>query len=212
MPPRRKSTPIHRRVNPQDPATWLKPDEPLIGADGRDWSWAYVWFKDIRRFPGYRAGWDGSIWSHYTSGQKDRIAKAWKRLKGTPEKRSGYRKVTLKNGDGYMQVFVHILVLESFVGPCPDGLQCRHLDGKPRNNRLDNLAWGTVRENAEDRMRHGTHLFGEKHGRALLGESDVHEIRRRLAAGETNASLAREFGVSDSTIRYACRYGWKHTG
>lgn len=51
---------------------------------------------------------------------------------------------------------VHRLVLESFIGPCPPGLQCRHLNGKPPDCRLVNLTWGTPSENALDRVRHGT--------------------------------------------------------
>ena len=33
---------------------------------------------------------------------------------------------------------------------------CRHLDGNPHNNRLDNIVWGTVVENEADKVRHGT--------------------------------------------------------
>lgn len=51
-------------------------------------------------------------------------------------------------------VTVHRLVLEAFVGPRPDGMECRHLDGDPANNRLANLAWGSPVENASDRKRH----------------------------------------------------------
>lgn len=36
---------------------------------------------------------------------------------------------------------VHRLVLETFIGPCPDGQEARHLDGDATNNRLENLAW-----------------------------------------------------------------------
>lgn len=69
--------------------------------------------------------------------------------------------------DGYMVVGlskegvmtlerVHRLVLFAFVGPPPEGQMCRHLDGNPANNHLENLTWGTLRENWEDSVRHGT--------------------------------------------------------
>lgn len=34
---------------------------------------------------------------------------------------------------------------------------CRHLNGNPYDNRLENLAWGTPSENMLDKVRHGTH-------------------------------------------------------
>lgn len=51
---------------------------------------------------------------------------------------------------------IHSLVLESFVGPRPPGGVCRHLDGDPANNHLENLTWGTPSENMYDRAAHGT--------------------------------------------------------
>lgn len=42
---------------------------------------------------------------------------------------------------------VHRLILETFVGPCPPDMECRHLDGNPSNNKLENLKWGTAHEN-----------------------------------------------------------------
>ena len=88
---------------------------------------------------------------------------------------------------------VHVVVLSTFVGPCPVGMECRHLDGDPTNNRLDNLAWGTPLQNQHDRRRHGT--AGRK-----LKEKQVLEIKERLAAGETVKELVAEYGVSPTTI------------
>jgi hypothetical protein len=65
--------------------------------------------------------------------------------------------------DGYQRVHigvkrgVHQLVVEAFIGPCPPGLEIRHLDGNPANNALSNLRYGTRSENGMDRVRHGTH-------------------------------------------------------
>jgi hypothetical protein len=58
---------------------------------------------------------------------------------------------------------VHLLVLETFVGPRPVGHEAAHWDGDPRNNALANLRWCTRAENAEDRRRHGTLLVGARH-------------------------------------------------
>ena len=63
---------------------------------------------------------------------------------------------------GYVQVGmfgkskrVHRLVLEAFVGPCPEGMVACHYDDNKENNRLENLRWDTERENMWDRTRNG---------------------------------------------------------
>jgi hypothetical protein len=71
-----------------------------------------------------------------------------------------------KRGDGYLVVSVggrgmpilrvHRLVLEVFTGPCPDGLEARHLDGNSLNNKHTNLRWGTRKEQIMDQKKHGT--------------------------------------------------------
>lgn len=39
------------------------------------------------------------------------------------------------------------LICEAFNGPCPPGLRCLHKDENARNNKPDNLKWGTQKEN-----------------------------------------------------------------
>jgi hypothetical protein len=46
---------------------------------------------------------------------------------------------------------VHRLVMLAFTGPCPEGMQVRHLNGIPDDNRLENLIYGTPAENMHDR-------------------------------------------------------------
>jgi hypothetical protein len=57
----------------------------------------------------------------------------------------------------------HHLVLNAFVGPCPDGLQTRHLNGRRSDNRVSNLAWGTPAEQMEDICKHGNRRCGPDH-------------------------------------------------
>ena len=108
---------------------------------------------------------------------------------------------------------VHRLVLESFIGPCPPRHLCRHLDGDPKNNRLENLRWGTVRENQLDKRGHGTMPRGESHWRSELTETMVREIRTRASSGETIPDMLRsgDFPVSLETIRNAAKgKTWSH--
>jgi len=62
------------------------------------------------------------------------------------------------NHDGYVrvriagkQLFVHRLVLEAFVGDCPDGMVCLHKNGIRTDNRLANLKWGYAKDNIHDK-------------------------------------------------------------
>lgn len=52
---------------------------------------------------------------------------------------------------------VHRLVMLAFVGPRPDGMVVRHIDGDFTNCHLNNLAYGTQSENMYDEVQHGTH-------------------------------------------------------
>ena len=54
-----------------------------------------------------------------------------------------YRRVQVGN----QKYFVHRLVLEAFVGNCPEGMECDHIDRNRSNNRIENLRWITVNHN-----------------------------------------------------------------
>jgi hypothetical protein len=66
---------------------------------------------------------------------------------------SGHFQLQLCRDCRHVNAFVHHLVLEAFVGPRPDGLECRHLDDVKSNNHVSNLCWGTGSENRLDRTR-----------------------------------------------------------
>jgi hypothetical protein len=112
----------------------------------------------------------------------------------------GHLQAHLCTGGRCRHMLVHRLVLEAFVGPCPVGQECRHLDGNPANNNVENLAWGTRTENQADRVRHGTSSRGEQSVLAKLTEDDVREIRRLLGQGLTQTKISSLFGVSRVTI------------
>jgi len=77
--------------------------------------------------------------------------------------RDGYQLVGLCQDGQRSTRKVHRLVLEAFVGPCPDGHQTRHLNGDKQDNSLGNLAWGTAAEQMADIEAHGNRHRGEAH-------------------------------------------------
>jgi hypothetical protein len=107
---------------------------------------------------------------------------------------------------------IHRLVLEAFVGPCPDGMECAHENGIRDDNRVSNLRWDTRAGNHADKDRHGTAQRGENASHHKLFREQVVEIRARYSAGTaTQDSLAAEFGVRQSHIyRIIHRKVWRH--
>lgn len=106
---------------------------------------------------------------------------------------SGHRCITLTFSGKERTVFVHTLVLLAFSGPCPEGMECRHLNGDPLDNRPCNLKWGTHLENSMDRQMHGHYARGEDHAMAVLTEQQVVSAIRR---GLSHQEMAEELGIT----------------
>ena len=76
----------------------------------------------------------------------------------TPEKKSsGYLIVRLWKNHDQTKRYVHRIVLETFVGEAPAGMQACHWNDDKEDNRPENLRWGTPNENMFDRVRNGIH-------------------------------------------------------
>jgi hypothetical protein len=113
-----------------------------------------------------------------------------------------YLSVSVKsiNGDTQKSLYIHKLVAKVFIGDRPDGMVIRHLDGNRYNNRVDNLVYGTPKQNYEDAVKHGTHRH-ENNGRALLTERCVAAIKHLHSQKLVKSSdLATAFKISDSAI------------
>lgn len=130
-----------------------------------------------------------------------------------------------QNSDGYMMARffydgkiirkgVHRLVLRTFDRVPEDHEQCRHLNGVPDDNRLENLAWGTAGENQRDRVSHDTHIRGTRHPCSKLQPEDVLAIRKAFSTGEyRQQDLADRYGVSATLIKKVVRGEcWPHVG
>lgn len=166
----------------------------------------------IRPFPldhCYAVSTDCRLWTCKEQGRWNRIV-AWSEMTVNPST-GGYPSASLRINGKYFRGRMHVLMLLTFVGPCPKGLMGRHLDGNPLNNRLDNLRWGTRSENEQDKERHGTSNRGERNGISRLTEAKVREIRRLHAEGNPYSALASMFGVCHSNIAaVVTRRSWGH--
>ena len=74
----------------------------------------------------------------------------------------GYPRVSLsKRGQGH-QKHVHRILAEAFI-PNPDNHPLvRHLNDVRDDNRVENLAWGTVSDNEHDKVRNGNNTQANK--------------------------------------------------
>lgn len=115
----------------------------------------------------------------------------------------GYETVGLYRADYHEHRPVHQLVAATFLPPREEGEEVRHGPNGKLDNRASELCYGTSAQNHADRLRDGTSNQGERHGNAKLTDAIVAECRRRHAAGESQLSLALEFGVSKSVMHHA---------
>lgn len=105
--------------------------------------------------------------------------------------------------------------LKHGVKPTPAHEAC-HSCGKGHEGCMnpEHIYWGTRKENVADAIAHGTAFLFQtvtKHGErspvAKLTDEQVGEIRERIAAGEKQVDLAREFGMSKTHVNRI----WKGT-
>jgi hypothetical protein len=163
---------------------------------------------------GYRVGSDGIAWTSLVQMRRpgrrcgfDFVPSAqWRRLRpGSLD--SGHLVVVIRRRSRQ----VHRLVLEAFVGPCPPGLECRHLNGRPDDNRLENLAWGTRLENVADSLEHGAQARGIRMGGAKLNDDLVRWARHAHRDGWSHRRIARQLGVDRNTAwRVVNDRTWTH--
>jgi len=118
--------------------------------------------------------------SRYEVSDHGRVRKADTKviLTLTPNNKAGHLAVGIKHDDDKWKLrYVHRLVLEAFVGPCPEGMESLHADDAKRNNHLANLRWGTRKENVGDRLRNGNDKNSRKthcpQGHELSGDNLV---------------------------------------
>lgn len=127
-------------------------------------------------------------------------------------RKGGYTGVTLHKDNVQKSRPVHILVADSFIGGRVEGSIVLHWNDIPSDNRVENLRYGTQKDNCYDKERNGNKIMGERHVLAKLNANDVIEIRRIYADGEeTQKALAEKFGVCSTKIfQIIHRQSWAH--
>lgn len=147
---------------------------------------------NIPGWPYYHVSRDGKVYSRKSGN--------WKLLRGGIIK--GDSAVTLSNHGNHLSQRVYRLVALVYLPkPSSTKLVIRHLDDNPLNNHVDNLRWGTQKQNMEDARKNGK-LRGSscKASRAKLSKKDLILIFKLKAKGPYYKDIAKRLGVSVGTI------------
>lgn len=149
-------------------------------------------------YPDYLINKDGKIYSLKTKKYLKPIVK-----------NTGYLYVFLYNKNGMKKHYIHLLVLNVFRGRKPNGYESRHLDGNNQNNHINNLEWGTRRQNINDKWKHGTMPIPHKSKFTKLKPEDIPIIRELYQQGYSYCKIGRLFGTSHTTIKkIICGQRW----
>lgn len=151
--------------------------------------------------PGYEGMYsvttDGDVWSF----KRWRGFGGARKLSPTPaRKRGGYPLVHLyPEGRKRVCRAVHVLVMLTYVGPRPEGMETCHNNGNPLDCRLSNLRYDTSTENNLDIKRNGRKI-GPK---MRFDDRTAKRIKFLLKKGGPlgfQSELARKYGLHCSTL------------
>jgi len=163
----------------------------------------------------------------------------WKKIKNYPYKISNFGRVKriksmqgtfsgkilkpFNDGVGYLSIglskngkvktfYIHKLVAEAFIGPCPENKEVNHLDGIKENPHADNLEYVTKSENSKHAYKLGLIKKGESRRNSKLDRRKVIEIKKLYEDGKhTQLELAKKFNMSQQAIsKIVCGETWRH--
>jgi predicted XRE-type DNA-binding protein len=130
-----------------------------------------------------------------------------------PRISNGYCLVDLRANNNRKYCRIHRLVAFAFIGfPPTANYEVRHLDGDKQNNYVDNLTWGTRRDNERDKIRHKRTNRGQRNGKSKLTTKQVMQIKELLLKGNLlQRQIADIFGVARMTISdIKCGRSWRY--
>lgn len=151
-------------------------------------------WRRIHRFENYEISNYGNLRKHLKDGRIRHLV---------CHTTKGHQRTRLYDKQRKIAVYVHRLVLEAFVGPCPDGMEGCHNDGNGLNNHVSNLRWDTRAANVADARKHGTAAVGERVGNSRLTRSLIQTIAHLRSQNLSYRAIAKQLGVGAETVRQA---------
>jgi len=121
----------------------------------------------------------------------------------------GYSAVSFCEEGRIKTTMVHRLVALAFAGhPPTSAYQVNHKDGDKANNRADNLEWVTPSENKIHSLRvlkRGRCFNDAFRSGRKFNEDQVRGMRARCESGESQSSVAADYGVLRETVSQIVR-------
>ena len=170
-------------------------------------------YKIHNKYPLYRVFDTGEVFSKLTN----------KILKPIVGNNYGHLCYNLSGDNGVERVYAHRLVLEVYIGHCPTGYECNHINSNPKDNRVVNLEWVTRSNNQIHSVIQGKHKVNYLPKKKAIKDTIIVEIQLKAdkkpvarwkgqaytnERGKLMEELAVEYKVSKSTIlRIARREG-----
>lgn len=137
----------------------------------------------------------------YWASNQGRIKSKYRILKPKVTK-NGYEEVNIRS----RMYRVHRLVLMAFEGP--SDLLGLHKNGRKRDNRLSNLYWGTLRDNALDRVEHRVGMGSTRKRPVVREDGEIFKSAKEAArhSGTTGSSIQRAIRENNKAGGYKWRY------
>jgi hypothetical protein len=160
-----------------------------------------IW-RSLPYYPRYRFNSRGDVESHDPRDKPGR--EKWRRLKVVRDL-DGYARARLWDKQIVRNIKVCRAVMILFGPPEPfPGAFVLHGPGGNQDDSIDNLRWGTHRENMDDRRRDGKYYTGDKNHAFKLSDRDAQSMIRGWKQGEFSSyrQAGDCYGISKTLARY----------
>lgn len=106
--------------------------------------------------------------------------------------------------------YVHQLVCEAFIGPCPEGMEVRHGPNGRSDNSISNLSYGTRSQNELDKRRDGTSAINKSKRIPVVCSDGREFVSGREAARVTECHQSNITACCKGKLKTAGGFTWKY--
>ncbi len=159
-----------------------------------------IW-KPINNFPGYEVSDKGRVRTFKKTGPQSDYLKDTPKIMRPGTHLNGYYLLNLRQDKVTKGRSVHRLVADAFI-PNPDNLPLvRHIDSNPTNNCVENLAWGTQKDNMQDMYKSGRANTSSRYNITwCLISPEGHPVQTKNLV-----TFSEKYDLDKAALRNVCR-------